>query len=101
MKQYGIYNIVNEDGKSITQLFEDVVTKNDNNLDNFYYSTMREAYNRNKESLQSCDEQIIVVMYEEDTELEYPFTYRLIHKNELFSDFPLRNTFNDKRKEDV
>ena len=42
MKQYGIYNIVNEDGKSIKQLFEEVVTKNDNDICNLYYSTIKE-----------------------------------------------------------
>lgn len=87
MKRYAIYNFLMDENENIKDRF-DTLVKNNKKIDNFYYSTIKEAYEKCKHKLQHVDSQIVTILYEEDDSYIHPYNYRIVNKYEIFSDFP-------------
>jgi hypothetical protein len=93
MITYGIYNIIKRPGINLSQAFLQIITDSNNELDNFYYPTIKEAMNHYKPK--PDNKEVNTFMYKKDTSLSFPYTYRIIPKTEIFSDFPICKILKD------
>ena len=90
MKKYSIYYVAVEEHESLKDRFDEIVRNNNNKIDNFYYDTVKEAFLKYKPDSNRIAQ---VVLYEQDTSLNYPHTYRIVPKTEIFKDFPTCKVF--------
>jgi hypothetical protein len=84
--RYGIYFLMLDGNKHIGQLFREIVENNNYKLDNYYYSSVREALDKLFNSPNA--EGVVAVIYQEDTTISGPGRYKLLNKHDVYEDFP-------------
>lgn len=87
MKTYAVYSMIIEEGENIFDRFQEIVKAQDYNIDTFYHKTPQIAFKGNKDALLRDMPNVASVIFERDNSTE-PNKYRIVPKEEIFSDFP-------------